>query len=67
MKGESEGDLKKQGGEGGGWRGRLESDGGRIGVWGCNALSGKWENVAAMTQIGCGVAVTWDGPRLAER
>lgn len=66
MKGESEGDLKKQGGEEG-EGGRLESGGGRIGVWGCNALSGKWENVAVMTQIGCGVVVTWDGPRLAER
>lgn len=59
MKGESEGDLKNQGGgtKNGGW----------IGVWGCNALSGKWENVVVMTQIGCGVAVTWVGLCLAER
>lgn len=33
---------------------------------GCNTLSGKWENVVVMTQIGCGVAVTWDGLCLAE-
>lgn len=65
MKGESEGDLKKQGKQGG--EGGVESDGGRIGVWGCNALSGRWENVVVMTQIGCGVAVTWDGLCLAER
>lgn len=65
MKGESEGDLKKQGKQGG--EEGVESDGGRIGVWGCNALSGQWENVVVMTQIGCGVAVTWDGLCLAER
>lgn len=33
---------------------------------GCNT-SGKWENMVVMTQIGCGVAVTWDGLCLAER
>lgn len=37
------------------------------GLRGCNTLSEKWENVAVMTQICCGVALTWDGLCLAER
>lgn len=36
------------------------------GLRGCNT-SEKWENVAVMTQICCGVALTWDGLCLAER
>ena len=61
------GGILKSKGRWGGRERERESDGGRIGVWGCNTLSGKWENAAVMTQIGCGVALTWDGLCLAER
>ena len=37
------------------------------GLRGCNTLSGKWENVTVMKQIGCVVALTWSGLCMAER
>lgn len=64
MKRESKGDLKKSMES---KKAKKEANGGGIGMWGCNTLSDECENVAVMTQIGCGVAVTWDGLCLAER
>jgi len=61
MKGKVSGDLEKRGGGRG--EARLRTNWGA----GCNTLSGKWANVVVMTQINCGVAVTWAGPCLAER